>query len=96
MSKHETRNTLLNLSISYLYLRENLKTGITSKENFSSPIILITNLQVSHAIPKKWKKSLEKTAEACAIHLDHYLIKNNLLLSLKKLTSKELYLILIS
>ena len=91
MPKHETRNTLLNLSISYLYLRENLKTGITSKENFSPPIIFITNLQVSHAIPKKLK-----TAEACAIHLDHYLIKNNLLLSLKKLTSKEFYLILIS
>ena len=35
-------------------------------------------------------------AETCVIYLDHHLIKNNLLLSLEKLTSKELYSILIS
>ena len=35
---------LLTLSISYLHLRENLKTGITSKDSFNSLIIYITNL----------------------------------------------------
>ena len=29
------RATILTLSISYLHLRENLKTGITSKDNFN-------------------------------------------------------------
>ena len=53
--------------------------------------------QISHAIPKKWKQILrENGAKTCVIYLDHHLIKNNLLLSLEKLTSKELYSILIS
>ena len=53
--------------------------------------------QISHTIPKKWKQILRKNgAETCVIHLDHHLIKNNLLLSLENLTSKELYSILIS
>ena len=46
--------------------------------------------QMSHTIPKKWKQILrENGAEACVIYLDHHLIKNNLPLSLEKLTSKE-------
>ena len=53
--------------------------------------------QISHAIPKKWKQILrENGAKTYVIYLDHHLIKNNLLLSLEKLTSKELYSILIS
>ena len=35
---------LLTLSISYLHLRENLKTGITAKDSFNSLIIYIINL----------------------------------------------------
>ena len=53
--------------------------------------------QISYPGPKKWKQiPRENRAETCAIHLDHHLIKNNLLLILEKLTSKELCSILIS
>ena len=53
--------------------------------------------QISHAIPKKWKQILRETrTETCVIYLDHHLIKNNLLPSWEKLTSKELHSILIS
>ena len=79
--------TILTSSISYLYLRENLKTGITSKENLNSPIIYIAKLH---------KQILrENRAEICPVFLDLHLIKNNFLLSLEKLTSKELYSIMI-
>ena len=45
--------------------------------------------QISHVILKKWKQILrEITAEPSIIYLDDLLIKNNLLLSLEKLTSK--------
>ena len=72
------RVAILALSISYLHLRENLKTGITSKENFNSPI------------PEKWKQILrENRADTCVIYLNHHLVKNSLLLSLEKLTSGE-------
>ena len=40
--------TILTLSISYLLLRENFKTGIFSKENFNSPITYIANLHKFH------------------------------------------------
>ena len=40
--------TVLTLSIGYLHLNQNLKTGITSKENFNSPIIYITTLHKFH------------------------------------------------
>ena len=92
------RVTILTLSISYLHLRENLKTGMTSKVNFNSPIIYITNLHKFHTrFLKRWKQILrENRVETCAICLNHYLIKNYLLLSLVKLTLKELYSILIS
>ena len=53
--------------------------------------------RISRAIPKKWKQILrENGAETCVKYQDQHLIKNNLLLSLEKLTSKELYSILIS
>ena len=43
-----------------------------------------------------WKQILRKNrAETCVTYLDHNLIKNDLLLSLEKLTLKELYSILI-
>ena len=46
--------------------------------------------QISHAIPKKWKQILrENGAKTYVIYLDHHLIKNNLLLSLEKLTSAQ-------
>ena len=45
--------------------------------------------QISHVILKKWKQILrEISAEPSIIYLDDLLIKNNLLLSLEKLTSK--------
>ena len=40
--------TILTLSISYLHLRENLKTGIRSKDIFNLPIIYVTNLHKFH------------------------------------------------
>ena len=43
------RVIVLTLSISYLHLRGNLKTGITSKESFYLPIIFVTNLHKFHA-----------------------------------------------
>ena len=48
------RVTVSILSRCYLLLRENLKTGITSKENFNSPITYITNL---HKFYKQFRKS---------------------------------------
>ena len=45
------------LSIGYLHLRENLKTGITSEENFTLPIIYITNL---HKFPMQFLKGGSK------------------------------------
>ena len=46
--------------------------------------------QISHTV--QWKQTLkESRIETSAIYLDHHLIKNNLLLSLGKLISKELY-----
>ena len=43
--------------------------------------------QISRAISKKWKKILrENRAETCVIYLDYHLIKNNLLISLEKLS----------
>ena len=48
--------------------------------------------QILHEIPKKWMKILrENRAKTYVIYLDHHLIKNNLHLSLEKLTSKDLY-----
>ena len=46
--------TILTLSITYELLTENLKTGITSKGNFSSTIIYITHL---HKFYMKFLKS---------------------------------------
>ena len=47
------RDTILTLSISYSPLRENLKTGITSRENFNSLIIYLYYkfTQISYAVP---------------------------------------------
>ena len=42
------RVTILIFSISYVHLRKNSKTGITSEENFNSPIIYITHLHKFH------------------------------------------------
>ena len=46
--KECNRVIILTLSISYLHSREKLKTRITSKKNFNSPIIHITNLHKFH------------------------------------------------
>ena len=52
------RATILTLSISYLHLRENLKTGIT---------------QISHVIPKNWKQIIrENRAETCVMYLQSF------------------------
>ena len=72
------RDTILTLSISYSPLRENLKTGITSRENFNSPIIYLYYkfTQISYAVPKKLKQTLrENRLRTCVIYLDHHVIK---------------------
>ena len=80
--------TLFNSNLSF-------KTSVLHQcFTFHANVQLTNNLYykftpISHAIPKKWKRILrEKRAEICVIYLDHHLIKNNLLLSLEKLTSK--------
>ena len=85
------RVTILTFSITYLHLRKDLKTGIISKENFNSLIIYITNLYKFHTQILKSGSKYEEKTETCLIYLDHHLIKNNLLLSLEQLTSKELH-----
>ena len=85
------RVIVLTLSISYLNLRKNLKTEIISTEFQLTDSLYYTFTQISHAIPKKWKQIIrENIAETCATKLDH-----RLLLSLKELTSKQLYSIVI-
>ena len=51
------RVTMLTLSISYLHMKENLKTGTKSTENLSSPIIYI---KMSHKFLKQFLKSENK------------------------------------
>ena len=59
--------TLLVVSISYLHLRENLKTGIISKENFNLPIIYIANFS--------WKKEANtkrKHSQVCVTSQQYF------------------------
>ena len=51
------RVTRLTLSISYLHMKENLKTGTKSTENLSSPIIYI---KMSHIFFKQFLKNENK------------------------------------
>lgn len=51
---------------------------------------------ISHSIYRNSTVLREYRAVTCAIYLDHHLIKNNLLLTLEKLTWNELYFVLIS
>ena len=75
---------------------ENSKEWIKLKRKFN----LNNNLhfkwiQLIHLIPQKWKNTIIKTLEYLKsfFFLNHHLIKCNILLSLEKLNSKELYLI---
>ena len=50
-------------------------------------------MQLIHSIPQKWKNVTENNRISENLFLNHHLIKCNILLSLEKLNSKELYLI---
>ena len=64
--------TILTLSISYLHLRENLKSlksGIGLKEKFNTLIIYITNLhRVDTQLSKSANKYKDKTVQVCTIY----------------------------
>ena len=50
-------------------------------------------IQLTHAIPKSWKRELNQDKGYCRnlLLLNHHLLKNNQLHAVEKLTSKELY-----
>ena len=50
-------------------------------------------IQLTHAIPKSWKRELNQDKGYCRnlLFLNHHLLKNNQLHAVEKLTSKELY-----
>ena len=51
-------------------------------------------MQLIHSIPQKWKNTINNNRiSENLLFLNHHLIKCNILLSLEKLNSKELYLI---
>ena len=51
-------------------------------------------MQLIHSIPQKWKNTIKNNRiSENLFFLNHHLIKCNILLSLEKLNSKELYLI---
>ena len=50
-------------------------------------------MQLIHSIPQKWKNIKINNISENLLFLNHQLIKRNILLSLDKLNSKELYLI---
>ena len=63
------RVTILTLSISYLHLRENQKTGIISRENFKPQIIYIINGYKFHKqFLKSGNKYQEKTEQRLVLY----------------------------
>ena len=50
-------------------------------------------IQLIHSITQKWKDTINNNRISENLFLNHHLIKCNILLSLEKLNSKELYLI---
>ena len=54
--------------------------------------------QLYHAISKQWKRRSKTTNESCTniVYLSHHLVKNNRIVALEKLPSKEIYSIIIS
>ena len=54
--------------------------------------------QLYHAIPNQWKRIIKTTNDSCTsiVYLSHHLLKNNRIVALKKLHSKEIYLLIIS
>ena len=51
-------------------------------------------MQLIYSIPQKWKNAIKNnTISQNLLFLNHHLMKCNILLSLEKLNSKELYLI---
>lgn len=54
-------------------------------------------VQIIDAIPKLWRNIIKQNKDNLdLVFLDHHLIRNSRILSLNKITSKELYSILIS
>ena len=57
----------------------------------------ITFVQIMHSLPKTWKETVLNTSgNISLVFQDHHLIKKHQIYSLSKLTSKEIYNILIS
>ena len=54
--------------------------------------------QLSLAIPNQWKRIIKTTNDSCfnIVYLSHHLVKNNRIVALEKLHSKEIYSLIIS
>ena len=54
--------------------------------------------QLLHAIPSQWKRIIKTTDESCTniVYLDYHLVKNNRIVALEKLDSKNFYSLIIS
>ena len=49
--------------------------------------------QLLHEIPNQWRNIIKTTNDSCAnvVYLGHHLVKNNKIVALGKLHSKEVY-----
>ena len=53
--------------------------------------------QLCHAIPNHWKRIIKTTNDSCnnIVYLSHHLVKNNRIVALEKIHSKEIYSLII-
>ena len=87
-------NNNLNYVTQLFYDTANTKEWVKLKHKFNLNNSLYFNwMQLIHSIPQKWKNIKINNISENLLFLNHQLIKRNILLSLDKLNSKELYLI---
>ena len=77
---------------------EFLKAGVKKIRIQSRGKMLYKWFQLCHAIPNQWKRIIKTINDFCTniIYLSHDLVKNNRIVALEKLHSKEIYSLIIS
>ena len=91
--KHFSNNNL-NYVTQPFYDTGNTKEWVKLKHKFNLNHNLCFNwMWLIHSIPQKWKNIKNNGISENLLFLNHHLTKCNILLTLKKLNSKELYLI---
>ena len=71
--------------------------GIKTEYNIKEKIFFKW-LQLLHPIPNQWKNIIKTTNDSHTniVYLDHHLVRNNRIVVLEKLHSKEIYSLVIS